>query len=108
MFVPSSTLTAAFQRSRHFRARFFPRPFLAGWVWGPDYPYRYARVYCSIAMPGAPEEGVNVYEYGCVLIQECGWISVGWARSRMQDPTIALGLSAVVLSVIITTTECGR
>ena len=37
MFVPSSTLTAAFQRSRHFRARFFPRPFLAGWVWGPDY-----------------------------------------------------------------------
>jgi len=36
MFIPSSTLTAAFQRSRHFRARFFPRPFLAGWVWGPD------------------------------------------------------------------------
>ena len=28
MFVPSSTLTAAFQRSRHFWARFFPRPFL--------------------------------------------------------------------------------
>jgi len=36
MFVPSSTLTAVFQRSRHFRARFFPRPFLAGWVWDPD------------------------------------------------------------------------
>ena len=27
MFFPSSTLTAAFQHSRHFRARFFPRPF---------------------------------------------------------------------------------
>lgn len=67
-----------------------------------------ARVYCIVLLPGAPEEGVNVYEYGCgILIQECGWISVGWARSRMQDPTIALGLSAVVLSVIITTTECG-
>jgi len=36
MFFPSSTPTAAFQRSRHFWARFFPRPFLAGWVWGPD------------------------------------------------------------------------
>jgi len=23
--------------ARHFRARLFPRPFLAGWVWGPDY-----------------------------------------------------------------------
>ena len=22
--------------ARHFRARLFPRPFLAGWVWGPD------------------------------------------------------------------------
>ena len=23
--------------ARHFRARLFPRPFLTGWVWGPDY-----------------------------------------------------------------------
>jgi len=36
MFFPSSTPTAAFQHSRHFRARLFPRPFLVGWVWDPD------------------------------------------------------------------------
>jgi len=41
MFVPSTTLTMAFQRSRHFRARFSPRPFLAGWVWGPNYTGRF-------------------------------------------------------------------
>ena len=28
-FIPSLTLTAAFQRSRHFWAKLFPRPFLA-------------------------------------------------------------------------------
>ena len=32
MFFPSSTLMEVFQRSTHFWARFFPRPFLAGWV----------------------------------------------------------------------------
>ena len=37
MFFSSSTPTAAFQHSRHFRARLFPRLFLTGWVWSPDY-----------------------------------------------------------------------
>jgi len=37
MSVPSPTLMVAFQLSRHFQARFFLRPFLVGWVWGPDY-----------------------------------------------------------------------
>ena len=37
VIFPSSIPTAAFQCSRHFWARFFPRPFLTvAWVWGPD------------------------------------------------------------------------
>ena len=38
MFFPSSTPTEAFQHSRHFRVRFFPKtlPRAAREVWGPD------------------------------------------------------------------------
>ena len=35
-FFLSSTPTATFQHSKHFRKRLYSRPFLA-WVWDPDY-----------------------------------------------------------------------